>query len=64
MSKSTQSILMLFLLGIGLGGYAIYQITSGPDPDHVWLGLFYLAASIVAFVALLRLPAKRPDDRS
>lgn len=61
MSKNLQRIILLIALGLGLGGYAIYQITSGPDQDHVFLGLFYLAASIVAFVALLRLPSKATE---
>ena len=58
MPKSLQSIIMLLLLGLGLGGYAIYQIFGGPDHDHVVLGLFYLATAVVAFGALLRLPTK------
>ena len=58
MSKSAQRIVMLILLGIGLSGYAIYQILKGPDADHVFLGLFYLATGIIAFVAVLRLPTK------
>ena len=58
MTKSLQSIIMLLLLGLGLGGYAVYQIFGGPDSDHVVLGLFYLAAAVVAFGALLRLPTK------
>ncbi len=58
MSKSAQRILMLVLMGIGLGGYGIYQITNGPDPDHIALGIFYLIPALVAFVAVLRLPTK------
>jgi hypothetical protein len=58
MSKSLQRIFILVLMGIGLGGYAIYQLLKGPDSDHIFLGLCYLAAGIVAFVAVLRLPAK------
>jgi len=61
MSKSLQSLILLFLTGVGLGAYAIYQIAAGQDGDHVVLGLFYLAASIVAFVALLKLPTKRVE---
>lgn len=58
MSKSLQRIFILVLMGIGLGGYALYQLFKGPDPDHVFLGLCYLAAGSVAFGAVLRLPAK------
>jgi multisubunit Na+/H+ antiporter MnhF subunit len=58
MSKSLQRIGLLLLMGVGLGAYAIYQIFKGPDADHVFLGLAYLGASIVAFVAVLKLPTK------
>ena len=58
MTKSLQSIIMLLLLGLGLGGYALYQIFGGSDGDHIVLGLFYLGAAVVAFGALLRLPTK------
>ncbi len=58
MSKSIQRIFLLLAMGIGFGLYALYQIKSGPDPDHVWLGLVYLIPSIAAFVALLMLPSK------
>lgn len=58
MSKSVQRIIMLLLLGLGLGVYAVFQILKGPDSDHVWLGLAYLVPSIAAFIAVLKLPAK------
>lgn len=58
MSKSVYSIIMLFLMGIGLSGVAVFQILKGTDSDHVFLGLFYLAAGVVAFVSLLRLRTK------
>ena len=58
MSKSLQRIIILVLMGVGLGGYAIYQLFKGPDSDHIFLGLCYLGAGIAAFVAVLRLPTK------
>jgi hypothetical protein len=58
MSKSVQRIIMLLLLGVGLGGFGIYQIAGGPDSDHIALGIVYLAAGLVAFGAVLRLPTK------
>ncbi len=58
MSKSTQSIIMLILLGLGLSGYGIYQMIDGVGGDRFALGLLYIAAGIVAFVSVLRLPTK------
>jgi len=58
MSKSLQRIILLIGLGIGFSVFALYQMFKGPDSDHVFLGLAYLATGIVAFVAVLRLPAK------
>lgn len=58
MSKSMQRIVLLILMGVGLGGFGIYQMINGIGGDRVALGLFYLAAGIVAFVAVLRLPTK------
>lgn len=58
MSKNVQRIILLIAMGIGFGLYALYQITSGPDPDHVVLGLFYLVPSIAAFVAVIILPSR------
>ena len=58
MSKSVQRIIMLLLVGLALGIFAIFQILKGPDSDHVLLGLAYLVPSIAAFVAVLKLPTK------
>ena len=58
MSKSTQRIILLMVMGVGFGLFGLYQIAGGPNSDHVVLGLFYLIPSVAAFVALLRLPTK------
>jgi hypothetical protein len=58
MSKSLQRIAMLMLLGAGLSFYGIYQMIDGIGGDRIPLGLLYLAAGVVAFVAVLRLPTK------
>lgn len=58
MSKSVQRIIVLMVMGLGFGLYALYQIKSGPDSDHVLLGIVYLIPCIAAFVALFMLPAR------
>ncbi len=58
MSKSLQRIGLLLLIGVGLGAYGIYQILKGSTADHVFLGIAYLVPSVVAFVAVLKLPTK------
>lgn len=58
MSKSTQRIILLMLMGVGFALFGFYQIASGPSSDHVAIGLFYLIPSVASFVALLRLPTK------
>jgi hypothetical protein len=58
MSKSLQRIIILILLGLGLGGFGIYQMIDGVGGDRIPLGVLYLATGVVAFVAVLRLPTK------
>ncbi len=62
MSKSLQRIFILMLMGVGFAVFALYQITKGPDSDHVWLGVAYLVPSVAAFVALLKLPTKSTTE--
>jgi hypothetical protein len=61
MSRNMQRIMLLILTGVGLGGFAIYQIIAGAGSDHVAIGIAYLLASIVAFGAVIRLPTKAAE---
>ena len=53
MQKKLMSTVLLFLIGIGFGWFALYQLFSVHD---IGLGLLYLLPTFGAFGALIMLP--------
>ena len=61
MSKTVQSTLMLFLIGIGFGIFSVFSLAHAKTHDDVIQALLYMIPAVAAFGALLLLPFPRAD---
>ena len=62
MSKRLTSTLLLFAIGVGFFAFAITHIVTAKSTEDYVIYSLYLLTSLVAFVAILRLPRKSNKD--
>ncbi|HLZ24832.1 MAG TPA: hypothetical protein VKQ30_22150 [Ktedonobacterales bacterium] len=59
MSKTIQSTIMLFLIGIGFGIFSIFSLAHAKTQDDVIQAILYMIPAVAAFGALILLPFRR-----
>jgi hypothetical protein len=59
MSKRITSTILLFLIGVGFGIFSVYSLSLATTWENRILALIYLAPSIAALYALIRLPSRQ-----
>ncbi len=58
MSRKLTSTLLLFAISVGFFVFGITRIVTAQSPEDYIIYSLYLLVSLVAFIAVLRLPRK------
>ena len=61
MSKTLQSTIMLFVIGIGFGIFSVFSLAHAKSHDDVIQAVLYMIPAVAAFGALLLLPFRRTE---